>query len=81
MLTKNFLNSINPLNYPQNDRMGYFKFEDEPIVLHKERANVSEPPKLRFGKDAKAVVISHYTSNKGKGVVRILLKSYKNCIK
>jgi len=61
MLTKSFLNSINPLNYPQNDRIGYFEFEDEPIVLHKERANVFEPPKLRFGKDAKAMDLSHYT--------------------
>ena len=60
-LTKSFLNSINPLGYPQNDRVGRFEFENEPIVFHKEMGSVFEPPKLRFGRDTKVVDLSHYT--------------------
>jgi len=60
-LTRSFLNSINPLSHPYNKNIGLFEFEEEPIMLSEGKAGVFNPPKLKFGRDAKVVDLSNYT--------------------
>ncbi len=61
ILTKSFMNSINPLNYPYNELIGKFEFEEEPLMLSDEKAGVFNPPMLKFGKDSRTVDLEHYT--------------------
>ena len=60
-LTRSFLKSVNPLSHPYNKDISPLEFEEEPTIFTERVAGRFDPPKLRFGKDARAVDLSNYT--------------------